>query len=201
MIEQKIAEIRQQTEAKEAEQREQLRDLLRQEEEERREFIEEAARLREVEVPPVPAGAAETPAEEEEQEEQEEEEAQQQQQEQEQLQQQEQSIKRRKIRFLVASTQTPIKRTPEASAGPKLPKNYVVLLEEGDQNDYISDWGRCCVAGTGSSNSTLLMTRQKCFLDMTTVQKLSLTILEGNHLHPVQSHKKSLVKIEVLVYA
>lgn len=102
---------------------------------------------------------------------------------------------------MVASTQTHIKRATAASGSPKLPKNYVVLLEQGDQNDYISDWGRCCVAGTGSSDSTMLVTKQKCFLDMTTVHQLSLTILEGEHLYPVRSHKKSLVKIEVLVYA
>lgn len=110
-------------------------------------------------------------------------------------------VKRRKLRFLTANNLLIKKRTPERSIKPQLPSQFVVLLEEGLQNDYITDWGRCCVAGTGSSGSSSLTSRQKCFVDLTNLEQLSLTILDSKHLHVVESTKKSLVKIEVLVYA
>jgi hypothetical protein len=79
-----------------------------------------------------------------------------------------------------------------------LPNQFV---EEGLQNDYITDWGCCCVAGMGSSGSSSLTCKQKCFVDLNNFDFLSLTILVAKHLNVVESAKKSLVKIEVVVPA
>ena len=110
-------------------------------------------------------------------------------------------VKRRPLRFLVANTHNPKKRTLTNSIKEKLPKQFVLMLEEGRQNDYITDWGRCCVAATGSSGSYSLSSKQKCFIDLTNLTEMRLTVLDAKHLNLVESKKKSLVKIEILVYA
>ena len=225
-IAEKIITIQQETQRRHQTQQAEVEALLLQEIEDRRVFLEEANRLAEIVVePPVePAAAAE---EEEEQEadpvEQEEEDPaepgpaepvgedpavppEEEEEEEEEYVFHHQpptghGVKRRKLRFLTANNLLLKKRTPEKSIKPQLPSQFVVLLEEGLQNDYITDWGRCCVAGTGNSGSSSLTSKQKCFVDLTNLEQLSLTILDSKHLHLVESTKKSLVKIEVLVYA
>ena len=109
--------------------------------------------------------------------------------------------KKRKVKFLVASAQTPPARTgPLGGAAKKLPKQFVVLLAEGLQNDYITDWGRCCIAGTGVGSSAMLVSKQKCYLDLSAVQQLTLTLLDGTHLNRIQCVDESIVKIELSVY-
>ena len=109
--------------------------------------------------------------------------------------------KKRKVKFLVASAQTPLARTgPLGGAAKKLPKQFVVLLAEGLQNDYITDWGRCCIAGTGVGSSAMLVSKQKCYLDLSAVQQLTLTLLDGTHLNRIHCVDESIVKIELSVY-
>ena len=204
-IAEKIIYIQEETQRRHQTQQAEVEALQLQEIEERRVFLEEANRLAGIvlepaePVPAEPAGEGEedpaVPPEPVEQEEEEEEYI---------FHHQptgQWGVKRRKLRFLTANNLLIKKRTPERSIKPQLPSQFVVLLEEGLQNDYITDWGRCCVAGTGSSGSSSLTSRQKCFVDLTNLEQLSLTILDSKHLHVVESTKKSLVKIEVLVYA
>ncbi len=228
-IAEKILTIQEETQRRHQTQQAEVEALLLQEVEERRVFLEEANRLAEIMVipeeeldRPVAPGAEEDPAEpvpaapvgEAEEEEEEEEdpavpaeppEAVEPVEEEEEdivhYQPAGQGVKRRKLRFLTANNLLNKKRTPEKSVKAQLPSQFVVLLEEGLQNDYITDWGRCCVAGTGSSGSSSLTSKQKCFVDLNNLEQLSLTILDSKHLHVVESTKQSLVKIEVLVYA
>ena len=75
-----------------------------------------------------------------------------------------------------------------------------MLLAEGLQNDYITDWGRCCIAGTGVGSSAMLVSKQKCYLDLSAVQQLTLTLLDGTHLNRIHCVDESIVKIELSVY-
>lgn len=106
--------------------------------------------------------------------------------------------KRRKLKYLVAGT--PPTRNPDPTSD-QAPKQFTILLEEGIQNDYITDWGRCCIAGTGTISSSFLVSKQKCFVDLSSVQQLTLSLLDGTHLNKIKYDAKSLAKIEILVYA
>ena len=109
-------------------------------------------------------------------------------------------FKRRRLRFLVANPNKK-SRGPAPAEPPVLPNYFTILLKEAEQNDLIHDWGRCCIAGTASNNdSPLMLTKTRCHLDLRTVQNLTLTLLDHQHLTLVKASQDSLVKIELLVY-
>ena len=181
---QKIVQLKQQELERLEEQQRELDELNRQEEINQRNIQEQIAELEAVPAPPPPA---EVPAPEE-------------------IDQPDPApeegaseAKRRKLKYLVAGT--PPIRHDAADTVTDMPKQFTILLEEGIQNDYITDWGRCCIAGTGSKTSAFVVSKQKCFLDLSSVQQLTLSLLDGTHLSKFKYSNESLVKIEILVYA
>ena len=81
-----------------------------------------------------------------------------------------------------------------------LPETVVLLLDEAKHNDFVSDWGRCCVAGTLSVAGHTMLTKQKCYLDPRSVSYLNFTMLDAQHLCVVRSVPHTLVKLELLVF-
>ena len=78
-------------------------------------------------------------------------------------------FKRRRLRFVVANPNEK-SRGPAPTNPPILPNYFLILLKEGEQNDYVADWGRCCIAGTaGSNESPLMLTKTRCHLDLRNV--------------------------------
>ena len=82
-----------------------------------------------------------------------------------------------------------------------MPDQFVLLLEEAEQTDYVIEWGRCCIAGTGIKTSHYLTTKNKCYIDLTRTQTLNMTMLEAVHLETVTATANVLVKLEIYVYA
>ena len=86
--------------------------------------------------------------------------------------------------------------------GQNLPEHYFVVLEEAKKNDYISEWGRCCVAGTAKSDSPMLTTKNKCYVDLQRIKNLTLHFLDAPHLTAVSvaDNTNGLIAVEILAH-
>ena len=100
-------------------------------------------------------------------------------------------------RHLVGNAE-PTKRCTDLQG--TLPVQYILLSEEGDKNDYVTDWGRCCIAGVGTAASPVLLNKNACYFDVKKTPCLHFTLLDSHHLIPVTMTEPTLVKIECLVF-
>ena len=82
----------------------------------------------------------------------------------------------------------------------ELPPHYIILSEEGERNQYVTDWGRVCIAASGQPASPVLLSKYPCYFDVKKTPTLNFSILESHHLVPVTMENQTLVKIECLVF-
>ena len=108
-------------------------------------------------------------------------------------------LKRRRQRFL--TTTGARKRRWDQPAPLALTNYFIVLLDEAEKNNYIANWGRCCIVGTVKSDSPFVIDKRKCFIDLTSVQTLNLTLLDYQHHTPIITPDASLVKLELIYYS
>ena len=110
------------------------------------------------------------------------------------------AFKRKQLRFVLANAKRPRREPEQEVAVPVLPETVVLLLDEAQQNNFVTDWGRCCVAGTLSVAGHSMLSKQRCYLDPRSVSFLNFTMLDAQHLSVVRSVPHTLVKFELLVF-
>ena len=109
-------------------------------------------------------------------------------------------FKRKQLRFVLANAKRPRREPEQEVAVPVLPDTMVLLLDEAKQNDFVMNWGRCCVAGTLNVANHTMVSKKKCYLDPRCVSYLNFTMLDAQHLGVVRSVPQTLVKLELLVF-
>ena len=66
------------------------------------------------------------------------------------------------------------------------------------QNDFIYEWGRCCIAANIEGGK--VVSKTKVFLDIRNQQDLIFNLLDSQHLCLMRSPETTLAKIEIYVY-
>ena len=109
------------------------------------------------------------------------------------------TFRRDRLRYLVGNTRR--KRRMPAQEPPFMdrPENMLLILDNSEkQNDFIYEWGRCCVAANIQGGK--VVSKIKCFVDVRNEQELIFNLLDSQHLCLVRSPAQTLAKIEIHVY-
>ena len=108
-------------------------------------------------------------------------------------------VRRDRWRYLVGNTRRkrrmPVQQAPELA----LTENLILILENCEkQNDFIYEWGRCCIAANIEGGK--VVSKTKVFLDIRNQQDLIFNLLDSQHLCLMRSPETTLAKIEIYVY-
>ena len=108
-------------------------------------------------------------------------------------------VRRDRLRYLVGNTRRkrrmPVQQAPELA----LTENLILILENCEkQNDFIYEWGRCCIAANIEGGK--VVSKTKVFLDIRNQQDLIFNLLDSQHLCLMRSPETTLAKIEIYVY-
>ena len=108
-------------------------------------------------------------------------------------------VRRDRLRYLVGNTRRkrrmPVQQAPELA----LTENLILILENCEkQNDFIYEWGRCCIAANIEGGK--VVSKTKVFLDIHNQQDLIFNLLDSQHLCLMRSPETTLAKIEIYVY-
>ena len=110
------------------------------------------------------------------------------------------TFRRDRLRYLVGNTRRKRRMPPQDPDYLDRPENLILILDNSDkQNDFIYEWGRCCVAANIQGNK--VTSKTKCFVDVRNEQELIFNLLDSQHLCLVRSPAATtLAKIELHVY-
>ena len=106
---------------------------------------------------------------------------------------------RERKNFLVGNASRK-RRWPGQQDANTLPNGLLLVLENAlQENDFITDYGRCCVAATIFEQK--VVTKNKCYLNLDFTEQISFQVFDSQHLSLVKVPNDQLVKIEILLYA
>ena len=109
------------------------------------------------------------------------------------------AFRRDRLRYLAGNARRKRRMPQQEEPDLTLPENLLLLLENGEeQNDFVADWGRCCVAANLSGGK--VTSKAKCYADLSITEDLVFHLLDSQHLCLVRSPTESLAKIELHVY-
>jgi len=108
-------------------------------------------------------------------------------------------FQRERLRFLVGNAPRKRRWNRDENLAGDLPDGYLLVLENAErEDDFMTDYGRCCIAATVLNNR--VVTKNKCFVDWQSLQQLTFQVFDSKHLSLVRSYDTQLVKIELLVF-
>ena len=108
-------------------------------------------------------------------------------------------FQRERMRFLVGNAPRKRRWERDENLAADLPDGYLLVLENAErEDDFMTDYGRCCIAATVLNNR--VVTKNKCFVDWQSLQQLTFQVFDSKHLSLVRSFDAQLVKIELLVF-
>ena len=106
---------------------------------------------------------------------------------------------RERNRFLVGNAVRK-RRWPGQEDEATLPAGLLLVLENAlQENDFITDYGRCCVAATIIDRK--VVTKNRCYLNLDFTEQITFQVFDSQHLTLVKVPNDQLVKIEILLYA
>ena len=106
---------------------------------------------------------------------------------------------RSRPRFLVGNSSRK-RRWPGQPDENTLPTGVLLVLENAlQENDFITDYGRCCVAATILDGK--VVTKNKCYINLDCSDQISFQVFDSQHLSLVKVPSDQLVKIEILLNA
>jgi hypothetical protein len=109
------------------------------------------------------------------------------------------AFRRDRLRYLAGNARRKRRMPQQEEPELALPESLLLLLENGEeQNDFVADWGRCCVAANLSGGK--VTSKAKCYADLSITEDLVFHLLDSQHLCLVRSPTESLAKIELHVY-
>ena len=108
-------------------------------------------------------------------------------------------FRRQRMRFLVGNAPRKRRWNRREDDESELPEGIILVLENAErEDDYITDYGRCCIAASVLNGR--ILSKNKCFVDWNSLQHLTFQVFDSKHLSLLRCADTQLVKIELLVY-
>ena len=108
-------------------------------------------------------------------------------------------FRRDRLRYLVGNARRKRRMPAQNDLDAALPGDLILIMENSDiQNDFVSEWGRCCIAANIQGGK--VTSRIKCFIDLRNQEELIFNLLDSQHLCLMRSPETSLAKIEIHAY-
>ena len=108
-------------------------------------------------------------------------------------------FRRSRLRFLAGTG--PRKRRWNRGENEQLdfPDGFLLVLENAErEDDFITDYGRCCIAATVLNNR--VVSKNKCYVNWESLQHLTFQVFDSKHLNLIRARNSQLVKIELLMF-